>query len=132
MGVTLLVNAVNILLDYMLIFGRWGAPRLGDFRRRHRHRQRPGLNLLIYALIARRFIGFSRGRQGILVKIKEQLLFSLPFLGQEAMEDILFVVGLNMLIAEWERFLCPPTIFWDRSSPLYRCPCSATDRRPPP
>ena len=98
LGVTLLVNAVNILLDYMLIFGRWGAPRLGTSGAAIGTVSALGLNLLIYALIARRFIGFSRGRQGILVKIKEQLLFSLPFLGQEAMEDILFVVGLNMLI----------------------------------
>ena len=62
MGVTLLVNAVNILLDYMLIFGRWGAPRLGTSGAAIGTVSALGLNLLIYALIARRFIGFSRGR----------------------------------------------------------------------
>lgn len=97
-AVTLAVNLINIFLDYILIFGKWGAPKLGTSGAAIGTVAALVLNLCVYAWIARPYLTFSLNIRELASKIRDRLLFSLPFLGQETMEDILFVVGLNMML----------------------------------
>ena len=53
----------------------------------------------IYSYTARHLVQIDLRIPQILKKIKDKIRFSIPFLAQEFMEDILFVVGLNMIVA---------------------------------
>lgn len=97
--VSLFANAMNIVLDYVLIFGKFGFPAMGTAGAGIGTVTALAVNLGIYGVMARQYIHFGGRIQGLKRKIKEKLIFSLPFLGQEAMEDIVFVVGMNMLVA---------------------------------
>ena len=56
------------------------------------------VNLGFYAFLGKDYVRFSR-KDLSLKKMGKIFQFSLPFLGQETMEDILFVVGLNGIVA---------------------------------
>lgn len=98
-AVSLFANALNVVLDYVLIFGKCGLPAMGTAGAGIGTVASLTVNLGIYACMARRYIHFTGRIQSLRQKLKEKLIFSLPFLGQEAMEDIVFVVGMNMLVA---------------------------------
>lgn len=96
---TLFANGINILLDYVLIFGKFGFPRMGTEGAAVGTVIALVLNLAIYIYMGRRYVRFSFRIQRLFGKLRDTAVFSLPFLGQEAMEDIVFVFSINMLVA---------------------------------
>ena len=96
--VSLGANLLNILLDYVLIFGRLGLPEMGTRGAALGTVTALAVNLGFYAFLGKDYVRFSR-KDLSLEKMKQIFQFSLPFLGQETMEDILFVVGLNGIVA---------------------------------
>ena len=96
--VSLGANLLNILLDYVLIFGRLGLPEMGTRGAALGTVTALAVNLGFYAFLGKDYVKFSR-KELSLEKLKQIFRFSLPFLGQETMEDILFVVGLNGIVA---------------------------------
>ena len=96
--VSLGANLLNILLDYGLIFGHLGLPEMGTRGAALGTATALAVNLGFYAFLGKDYVRFSR-KDLSLEKMKQIFQFSLPFLGQETMEDILFVVGLNGIVA---------------------------------
>ena len=96
--VSLGANLLNILLDYVLIFGHLGLPEMGTRGAALGTVTALAVNLGFYAFLGKDYVRFSR-KDLSLEKMKQIFQFSLPFLGQETMEDILFVVGLNGIVA---------------------------------
>ena len=96
--VSLGANLLNILLDYVLIFGHLGLPEMGTRGATLGTVTALAVNLGFYAFLGKDYVRFSR-KDLSLEKMKQIFRFSLPFLGQETMEDILFVVGLNGIVA---------------------------------
>ena len=96
--VSLGANLLNILLDYVLIFGHLGLPEMGTRGAALGTVTALAVNLGFYAFLGKDYVRFSR-KDLSPEKMKQIFRFSLPFLGQETMEDILFVVGLNGIVA---------------------------------
>ena len=96
--VSLGANLLNIILDYVLIFGHLGLPEMGTRGAALGTVTALAVNLGFYAFLGKDYVRFSR-KDLSLEKMKQIFRFSLPFLGQETMEDILFVVGLNGIVA---------------------------------
>ena len=96
--VSLGANLLNILPDYVLIFGHLGLPEMGTRGAALGTVTALAVNLGFYAFLGKDYVRFSR-KDLSLEKMKQIFRFSLPFLGQETMEDILFVVGLNGIVA---------------------------------
>lgn len=95
----IIVNIINIILDYALVFGKFFFPELGTLGAALGTIIALIVNLLIYICIVHKFIHFSFFIDNLKQKMQNILKYSLPFIGQEAMEDIVFVVGINSIVA---------------------------------
>ena len=96
---TLFINILGVCLDYILIYGKLGLPAFGAKGAALGSILSLIVYLGIYSYTARHLVQIDLRIPQILKKIKDKILFSIPFLAQEFMEDILFVVGLNMIVA---------------------------------
>ncbi len=97
--ISLLVNIINILLDYILIFGKLGVPAMGTEGAALGTVIALFLNLVVYHYFACKYVCFSFTISNFFKRVKDIILFSLPILGQETLEDVLFVFSMNMIIA---------------------------------
>lgn len=97
--ITLFINILGVFLDYILIYGKLGLPKLGAKGAALGSVLSLSIYLGIYSYIARKFVKLDFHIFGLFQKIKDKINFSIPFLAQEFLEDILFVVGFNMIVA---------------------------------
>lgn len=99
LGVTLISNVINIVLDYVLIFGKFGFPELGSTGAAIGSVIALTVNLLIYMILAKDLVTLKLRRGLIFQRVTQLFKFSLPFIAQELMEDIVFVIGMNAIVA---------------------------------
>lgn len=97
--VTIIANIINVILDYSLIFGKFGCPKMGSIGAALGTIIALTLNLAIYVFISRDLVKIKFDISNLAIKIKEILNFSISFIGQEFMEDIVFVIGINAIIS---------------------------------
>ncbi len=97
--VTLIVNILNVILDYIMIFGKFGFPRLGSQGAAIASIIALLINLLLYFLFARKFIHMKFQFKSVLNDINQVFKKALPFIGQECIEELVFVIGISAVIA---------------------------------
>jgi multidrug efflux pump len=88
---------INVLLNYLLIFGNWGFPQLGVQGAAWATMISMLLNVLLYHLFAKPFISY-RSLKSSLGKMKFLLRQSYALMGQEILEGSLFVVGISVIM----------------------------------
>lgn len=97
--ITLIVNAINLFLDDSLVFGNFGFPKLGSVGAGIATIISLILNLFIYILISKKLVKLNFRQKNIFKKVIQLFKFSLCFIGQEFMEDIIFVFAINAIVA---------------------------------
>lgn len=96
---TLFVNILGVFLDYILIYGKLGLPAFGAKGSALGSVLSLAAYLAIYSYDARHLVRIDFRISRLIHKLQNRIRFSIPFLAQEFIEDILFVVGFNMIVA---------------------------------
>lgn len=96
---SVIVNIINIFLDYVLVFGKLYFPRLETLGAAIGTVISLAVNLFIYYMLARKYVTFSVRIPNMFKKIFCILYDTLPFIAQEALEDVIFVIGINSVVA---------------------------------
>lgn len=97
--VTVIVNIINVILDYVLVFGKLGFAKLGS--------KGAGLgtiialfiNMIIYIIISRKFVSFQFRGCNTIKNSVQIFRFSISFIAQELTEDIIFVICINAIVS---------------------------------
>lgn len=96
----LTASVTNVILDYVLVFGKFGVPKLGMIGNAIGSVIAVLLNLIIYLLVIKKdyFISISKER---FIKIyKETKRISLPIMAQEFLESTLIIMIMNSIISK--------------------------------
>lgn len=92
-------SLINIVINYVLIFGRLGFPRLGTTGAALGSVIALSINILLYVIFYYRQKGslciFDRN---IVATIKDIIKVSIPLMGQELLEDTLLVILINYIL----------------------------------
>ncbi|MGB0523694.1 MAG: MATE family efflux transporter [Flammeovirgaceae bacterium] len=103
MVITLSSNVINILLNYILIYGHWGFPELGLLGAGYAtliSRILMGIALAIYTFKAAYFKPFIREMANTRIRLDECLKIyrlGIPIAGQMLMEVMVFAIGAIMI-----------------------------------
>lgn len=97
---SIIVNIINVVLDYALVFGKLCFPRLETLGAALGTIIALIINLLIYLMLARKYVKFSVNIPNLKKRVWEMVSYSLPFIAQEAMEDVIFIIGINSVVAK--------------------------------
>jgi len=91
---------INIGLDYLLIFGNFGFPKLGTIGNAIGSMAALLFNLVAYVIICRKYIKIEYNIiRKYIAKIKQIRIESLPFMGQEILEGSIFVIAIDAIIS---------------------------------
>lgn len=93
-------SIINVILDYGLIFGNLGLPKLGGKGAAIGTIVSLVINLLFYICICKNYIEFDYRKIDIYkYKIKNNIKESIPLMGQEVLEGSIFVITINAIIS---------------------------------
>lgn len=91
---------LNVVLDYLLIFGKFGFPKLGAAGAAIATIVSVFLNVLLLSFMVCKDIKFNIGSSKIYLAYSIKLIKrSLPLVGEELLEGSIFVVVLNAIIS---------------------------------
>ena len=96
--VCLFINLLNSSLDFLLVFGEFGFPKLGAKGAAIGTVISLVLNIIIYHLLSKKHIQFTFKINDIKEFFLDVIKISLPIMGQEFFEDMIFVYGINIVI----------------------------------
>lgn len=95
-----LSSVLNIVLDYLLIFGNFGFPKLGTTGNAIGSIIALLFNLISYIFLCRKYLKVKYTLLKTYIKrIKQIIIESLPFMGQEVLEDSIFINAINAIIS---------------------------------
>ncbi|WP_315118409.1 MATE family efflux transporter [uncultured Clostridium sp.] len=93
-------SIINLILDYGLIFGNFGFPRLEVKGAAIATILSLIINLLFYICICRKYMKFNYKKIEIYkFKIKNNIKESIPLMGQEVLEGSVFIIATNAIIS---------------------------------
>ena len=93
-------NVVDLLVDYVLIFGKFGFPQMGVNAVSISTIFSMCLNLGIYIWVCRKEIGVKLQRIGIYHHLMiKQIKQSIPFMGQELLDGSIFAFVISTMVA---------------------------------
>ncbi|EHI96845.1 MATE efflux family protein [Clostridium sp. DL-VIII] len=97
--VSIIINIINVLLDYILVFGKLGFPKLGSIGAATGTVASLLINVIIYYLLARKYVTLNFKVSNFIEECKNLITLSLPLMGQEVFQDLIFVCGINMIVS---------------------------------
>lgn len=101
MWVTTGATLINVVIDYILVFGKFGFPKLGVAGAALGTMIGMFLNAFTLFILARKDVEFSRHKvKQYMLSAKELVIHSLPLAGEELLEGSVFVVLLNAVISQ--------------------------------
>lgn len=90
---------INIILDYVLIFGNFGFPKLGIAGAAIASVIALLTNLLIYIFVFEEKYIFKMKIIDFYKNIRELVVLSVPLMGQEFIEGTVFIISINAIVA---------------------------------
>lgn len=96
---SLTAGLLNLVLDYILIFGKASFPKMGVVGAGIASATALAINLLIYIIVIPDKTVYILKIQNCFINIKEMLMLSLPLMGQEFLEGTLFIIVINAMVA---------------------------------
>ncbi|WP_291736309.1 MATE family efflux transporter [Clostridium sp.] len=95
---TIIVNIINLFLDYSLVFGRFGFPRLNAEGASIGTVISLCINILIYGYFTRNLVKFKLNKNIFKKYINKFIKLSTPLMSQELFQELIFVFGINIII----------------------------------
>ncbi|MEA4827369.1 MATE family efflux transporter [Clostridium sp. JNZ J1-5] len=93
-------SIINLILDYGLIFGNFGLPKLEVKGAAIGTILSLIINLLFYICICRKYVQFNYKKIEIYkFKIKNNIKKSIPLMGQDILEGSIFIIATNAIIS---------------------------------
>ena len=97
--VSIIINIINVLLDYILVFGKLGFPKLGSIGAAIGTVISLLINIIIYYLLARKNVTLNFKIPNFIKECRNLIILSLPLMGQEFFQDMFFVSCINMIVS---------------------------------
>jgi putative MATE family efflux protein len=97
--VSIIVNIMNIVLDYILVFGKLCFPKLGSMGAAIGTVISLLINIIVYCLLARKYVTLNFKIPNFIKECINLITLSLPLMGQEVFQDLFFVCGINMIVS---------------------------------
>lgn len=95
---TISINIINLFLDYSLVFGKFGFPKLNAEGAAIGTVVSLCINILVYIYFSRNFIEFKLNKNIFEKYIGKFMKLSVPLMGQELFQELIFVFGINIII----------------------------------
>lgn len=97
--VCIIVNVTNCFLDYVLVYGKLGFPKLGAIGAAIGSIVALILNIILYHFNAKKYVTLKKINIIKFKKYSRELInISLPLMTQEFFEEMMFIYGINMII----------------------------------
>lgn len=96
---SLVGNIVNLAIDYILIFGKFGAPRLGVAGAALGSVIALALEIFIYIIVLKDRNIFQFRNIRFIQNLRRLIKETIPLAGQEFLESTLIVIGFNAILA---------------------------------
>jgi len=96
---TIFSSAINLVIDYILVFGKFGMPELGVAGAAIGTVIGLTLNVIIYLYVFYRNKPFHIGLQFDLCTFKQLMQSYLPLLGQDMVESTIFTILVMMIVS---------------------------------
>ncbi|MGO1368716.1 MAG: MATE family efflux transporter [Senegalia sp. (in: firmicutes)] len=98
---SMISSLINITLDYILIFGNFGFPRLETLGNAIGSIIAVLINLIIYIYLSKKYIKYDFSNiRNLLQGIKINFINMIPFMGQEILEGSILGILLNMILVK--------------------------------
>lgn len=92
-------SLLNLILDYLFIFGKFGLPKMGVKGAALASILALILNLIIYLFIIKNEIKIKYKNLNLKKNIREIIQISIPLMSQEVLEDTIFLIVINAILA---------------------------------
>lgn len=97
--VNLVVTAVNILMNYILVFGKFGFPRMNMNGAAVAAILSLTLNLIIYLFLIKCNVIFRTEYDNVFNIFKDTVKITIPLMGQEVLESTIVIIFINSVLS---------------------------------
>lgn len=96
---SLMANIIDVILNYVMIFGKFGFPKMGVMGAATSTVIALVVEICFYILILRRYHVFKFRKIHFLANAKAMILAAVPLAGLDLFESVIIVIGFNAVLA---------------------------------